>query len=457
MQDDLFGCAISLDDPAAVADWNRMVLAFLAHGSQTPTHLGAVLSGAPEFALGHAIKGLFTVMLGRREVMDTARDALATAQAVAAQGDVTPREAAYIAALSEWLGGRPSGTVAQMEAVLATHPGDALAMKVSHAAQFILGDSHGMRRSIEAVLPAYNADHPARGYLLGCHAFALEETGDYARAETAGRMGLGLAPDDAWGLHAVAHVHDMTGNARAGIDWLTGREPAWAHCNNFRYHVWWHKALMYLDLGQTDAALRLYDAEIRKDRTDDYRDISNATSLLSRLELDGVDVGNRWEELADLCETRTEDACLVFADMHYLLALIGDDRATAARRMLSRLHADAKRTGCEFSDRMAAPGVAAAAGLNAFGDGNYRTAFLNLRQARQTLQRAGGSHAQRDVFERLTIDAGLRAGLLDETETLLSDRTRRRGGFEDGYAAARHGLIAQARRNSAPTTRLPAE
>ena len=141
---------------------------------------------------------------------------------------------------------------------------------------------------------------PARGYILGCHSFSLEETGDYQLSESAGRQGLELAPDDAWGLHAVTHVYDMTANAKSGIEFLSGRESAWSHCNNFRYHVWWHKALMHLDLGDIESVLHLYDAKIRSDKTDDYRDISNATSLLSRLELHGVDVSDRWEELADI-------------------------------------------------------------------------------------------------------------------------------------------------------------
>jgi hypothetical protein len=51
---------------------------------------------------------------------------------------------------------------------------------------------------------------------------------------------------------------------------------------------------MLLDLGRYDAVLDLYDTEIRAERTDDYRDISNATSLLMRLELDGIEVGDRW-------------------------------------------------------------------------------------------------------------------------------------------------------------------
>ncbi|NRB36802.1 MAG: archaeosortase/exosortase family protein, partial [Rhodobacteraceae bacterium] len=79
----------------------------------------------------------------------------------------------------------------------------------------------------------------------------------------------------------------------------------------------WHKALLLLDQGDNDAVLALYDEQVRSEKTDDYRDFSNASSLLMRLELEGVSVGDRWEELAALAETRTDDGCLIFADLHY--------------------------------------------------------------------------------------------------------------------------------------------
>lgn len=330
-------------------------------------------------------------------------------------------------------------------------------MKLSHAIRFVVGDGVGMRKSVEAVMDAYGPDHAGRGYLMGCHAFTLEETGEYARAETVGRMGLTVSPDDAWGLHAVAHVYDMTGNAEGGLKWLDGREAAWAHCNNFRYHVWWHKALMHLDLGQNDVVLALYDTEIRADKTDDYRDISNATSLLSRLELNGVDVGDRWEELADISANRTEDGCLIFADLHYMLALIGGSRKQAITKLMGRMHRDAKAGHVEMDRIMATPGLSAAAGLEAFGEADFKTAFLNLARARHSMQSAGGSHAQRDVFERLTIDAGIRAGFLNEAEAILKDRVHKRAGAEDGYAAARFSLISQGRDASSCTASVPAE
>jgi tetratricopeptide (TPR) repeat protein len=435
LSDDLSGIPTSL--PAhLIGDWNRVILGILSHAASTGPDLNRVLAAAPDFALGQAIRGVSCLLLGRAEMIEIARQAYAAALAGA---PATMREIAFVHALGDWLSGRPTRAAARIEVVLALNPRDALAMKMIQAIHFVMGRPEAMRASVEGVLDAWR-DHPARGYLLGCHAFTLEETGEYGLAERRGREGVALAPDDAWGLHAVAHVFDMTGRARDGLDWLTGREASWAHCNNFRFHVWWHRALMHLDLGEHDAALALYDADIRAEKTDDYRDISNGASLLARLELEGVNVGNRWEELADLSEHRATDGCLAFADLHYMLALCGGERDSAATAMIARMR-KANAAVCEAQRIIAHPGLHVAQGLQAFAAGEYSTAWMHLRAGHADLQRIGGSHAQRDVFDRITIEAALRGGYTEAAEAMLRDRMDRRGGALDGYAAARLSLI----------------
>ena len=445
MKYDICDAAVSLKSDATLADWNGMVRAFLAHGTQTPVHLGNVLSAEPDFAMGYAAKGLFCMMLGRSEMMDVARDSGLRALENLRNGQASNREKLWVRALGEWLAGRPSGAIAAMEDVLTENPRDTLTAKVSHAIRYILGYRFGMRSSIERILDAHGTDHALRGYVLGCHAFTLEETGEYEAAEQAGLLGLQHAPDDAWGLHAVAHVYDMTARPDQGILLIENNNAAWEKCNNFRYHVWWHKALLHLDRGEFDLALDLYDTEIRADKTDDYRDISNATSLLMRLELEGVKVGGRWQELADVSETRSADGCLVFADLHYMLALGAAGRKDASSGMAGRYAIQATKQG-EMPARVKDPGVAAMTGLEAFSEGRYDEAFANLCVARPTMQTIGGSHAQRDIFERMTIDAGIRAGRFDQAEALLADRMERRGGNEDRFASTRFQSLTETRR-----------
>lgn len=438
---DFCGLDTSLPSAVAVSHWNVTIKAFLAHGAATPVHLEKTLELAPEFAQGFAAKGLFCLLLGRKELIVTAQELLAKARG--AKVAPLPREALYIEALSDWLLGRPSDSAARLELLLVDHPGDALAMKLAQAIRFVLGQPQKMLSSLEQIMPAYT-DHQALGFVKGCYAFALEETGNYDAAERAGREGLLLAPNDAWGLHAVAHVYDMTARAEDGLYWMAGQTAAWEHCNNFRFHVWWHIALMHLDLGQYDEALALYDKEVRFEKTDDYRDISNGASMLSRLEIEGVDIGDRWEELAELSEKRTDDACVVFADLHYMLSLIGGGRKEAMRQLMARMARDGARAKTEMECLTRHPGLSAASGLEAFGEGRYDIAFANLQSSRAELQSIGGSHAQRDVFERLTVEAALRSGYFDAANRLLDERQALRAGHEDGYTARHRALISQA-------------
>ena len=96
--------------------------------------------------------------------------------------------------------------------------------------------------------------------------------------------------------------------------------------------------------------------------------------------------------------------------------------------------------------------------LGAFGEADFEAAYINLAQARQAMPTIGGNHAQRDVFERITIDAAIRAGFLEDATTLLEDRTALRGGHEDRYTAVQHELINRGRTASTQNElKIPAQ
>jgi tetratricopeptide (TPR) repeat protein len=439
---DAAGLPLTLEDSGAAVAWDRVVTGFLAHSAATPGHLDEVLRRAPRFALAWAAKGMFYLLLGRSELKPVAAEALARARDGIAAGGATWREQRHVEALAAYLAGKPSGAVQMLDAILERHPEDSLAMKLGHAIRFVLGDARGMRRAMQAVIGGYGPDHAHSGYAMGCMAFALEECGVYGEAERWGKAGIERAPDDAWGLHAVAHVHDMTGRSGAGIAWLAPQAHRWAHCNNFGYHVWWHLALFHLDRSEFDRVLELYDTKVRAEHTDDYRDIANGASMLVRLEIEGVDVGDRWDELAALAAGRVEDGAVVFADLHYLLALHGGARDAEAEQLVARLAFDAQRCDHEMHEVAAVAGLPTAQGLAAFRAGNYDLAFERLAESRPVLERIGGSHAQRDVFSRLLIEAGLRAGRWRDAERELRGRAARRGA-EDGFTSRRRAAIAR--------------
>jgi tetratricopeptide (TPR) repeat protein len=418
--------------------WNGLVGAFLRHDRETPALLGQLIDQHPDEPLGPLLKGYMLLMLARRELRPGAEDALIEGRRrLAMKPD--DRAFLYAAGLGAWLKGNPRGAIHAMEQIIGDNPMDAMAIKISHAIRFTLGDADGMRRSLARVVSVYTDSIPHAGCIKGCYAFALEETGEYAEAEKMGRKAVELEPADAWGRHAVAHVYEMTGRAEEGLAWLSDQSQ-WAHCNNFAYHMHWHVGLFQLELGRVSDALKLYDSAIRDQKTDDYRDIANASSLLRRIELEGLSVGNRWDELADIAERRIDDRQLAFADLHYLIALLGAGRFSSAESLVRGMLAagDMGHNG-QLSAEIGAP---LAAGLVAFQAGRMAEAVDFLAPLQPKIQLVGGSHAQRDVFQQIYLEALVRSGA-PSTATVLKTRQTDRSG-SNRFAERRLGAVLDA-------------
>ena len=77
---------------------------------------------------------------------------------------------------------------------------------------------------------------PGYGYVLGMHAFGLEEMNEFAEAENTGRAALAAQPRDPWAIHAVAHVMEMQGRLDDSVAWYNDRREDWAHDNMFAVH-----------------------------------------------------------------------------------------------------------------------------------------------------------------------------------------------------------------------------
>ncbi len=443
MVHDLSGDAISVANDAARLAWNDTLEAVLAHAAAAPQHLADTLAADPGFALAHAAKGLMLLTLARPELIGAARDCLAQARRAIAERPATPRETRFVDALATWLDDKPRQAARTLEAVLAGHPQDVLALKLSHGIRFMLGDQSEMLSCLRRVMPRFPSAHPLAGYVSGCYAFALEERGFYREAEAAGRRAVELAPRDAWGRHAVAHVLEMTGRTDEGVAWL-GDGRGWAHANNFRFHITWHLALFRLERGETAEVLRLYDEGIRAEQTDDYRDIANGAALLARLSYAGVDVGTRWEELAAKAEGRVGDGRLVFADLHYALALLGAGRQGSAAEIARSLVDDSQGHPSGERREAARSGSLAAFGLIAFHERDYAEAARLLGAARGGLVAIGGSHAQRDLFEQAYIESLIRSGAHDRAAHVLRERLARRGGH-NLFASRRLARLGTAR------------
>jgi tetratricopeptide (TPR) repeat protein len=411
---DARGLPISTDSAKAAAAYDYLITGYLTQRADTPARLTALLEADPDFALAHCMKGYFAMMAYKQATVPTAVEEARTAQSLAA--DATPRERTHIAALTAWADGELDRTIALWESILRTDPLDVVAFRLAHFANFWLGRPQDMVSSVERVIPDWSEDMPGYVSILACHSFAHEEAGNFLAAEPSGRRAIELDPGDLWAAHAIAHVMESQGRRSEGIAWLTELAPNWEGSHNLQHHLWWHYALFALEYGDYRTVLELYDTRFRNlaapltvDSPDVYIDVQNAASALFRLQRLGVDVGNRWEELADKAEARIGDCVSAFTLPHWLMALTATGRTAAAKRMIEGMRAFANGSGTvqrivrDYALPIAEAQLAHAAGRHA-------EAVELMRPAIGGMYRLGGSHAQQDVLEQLFVDAALKAG-----------------------------------------------
>jgi hypothetical protein len=364
-----------------------------------------VLADSPELVMGQVLKAYLHLLGTEPAGLPVARGAHEAAVALPAND----RERRHIRAIGHVIEGRWRAAALALEDLSVEYPRDALALQAGHLIDFFIGDSRMLRDRIARALPAWGKDVPGYHAVLGMHAFGLEETGDYARAETEGRLSVRLEPRDGWGQHAVAHVMEMQGRRRDGIAWMRANPEAWSRDSFFAVHNWWHVALFHLGLGEIDEALALYDGPIHGKASSVVLEMIDASAMLWRLHLRGVDVGNRWDAIARNWEPVASSGNYAFNDMHAMMAFVGAGRVKAADAVLEAQRAamDAAGDNAQFTREV---GHAATRAIRAFGDGDYGETVRLLRPIRSYAHRFGGSHAQRDLLDLTLIEAASRAG-----------------------------------------------
>lgn len=422
MAQDCRGLDYTAKDAAAVAGFDDVIAGYLGMARDTGDRLKAVFEADAEMPMANILKGYFFLLMASTPLKERA---VAVTEGLAPiLADANPRERLHGQALKAWAAGDVAGALRAWEDILTKHPRDILAMRLAHQGHFYKGDSQNVRDVVARRLHAWDADVPGYGFVMGMRAFGLEETHGYAQAIEAGKSALALNPNDPWAIHAVAHVYEMIDQPDDGIAWITAHEPGWTGAHNFRYHLYWHRALMRLDEGDYDGVLAAYDDELWDADSNEYLDLCNDASLLMRLELHGVDVGDRWQAVAEKCAARTEEHILAFVDAHYALALAAAG-SPAADEVVGTMAAYAAASGEDNAAVSAEVGVALADAMVAYKTGDYGRAVDMLYPVRYEVRTVGGSHAQRDLFAMMLIDAALKAGRTEIARALAAERLGR--------------------------------
>lgn len=413
MAQDLQGNPLLGANGAAVAAFDEALRAYATYHGDPVAALDRGIAAAPECAMLWLAKAWLYGLATEPGATAMARDFVAQAQALAGG----KREAAHGEALARLLAGNWTSAGLVLERWQAEMPHDLLALQSGHLIDFFSANARALRDRVARVLPLWR-DVPGESWVMGMAAFGFEEAGDYARAEDLGREAVERDPHDSWAHHAVAHVMEMMGRPQDGLGWMIAREPYWASDDdNLQVHNWWHRALCHIETDDIAGALALYDGPVRRGGLGLALPLADGAALLWRLEMQGADVGTRWEELSDKWEGHEAPGFYAFNDLHAAMAHVGAGRFDRAGRLLSGASGDSEAAGW-----MRRYGLPLVEGVIAFRRGDYDLAADRLMQARHISGGFGGSHAQRDVIDWTLAETAIRGRMPGLAEALARER-----------------------------------
>lgn len=417
MMHDALGSALTGANAEGVRHYETALRQFQCYIQDPVATVDQALAAAPDMVMAHVLKAYLHLLGTEPGAIPVARDCHRAATRLPAN----PRERGHVRAVGELCYGRWHAAGMTLEDVAIEHPRDVLALQAGHLVDFYTGASRMLRDRIARALPAWSPGMPHHHAVLGMYAFGLEETADYAQAERQGRLAVEVEPRDGWAWHAVAHVMEMQGRQHDGIAWLADNARTWADESLFAVHIWWHLALYHLDWGEIDRVLALYDGPIYGARSPVVLDMIDASAMLWRLHLRGIDLGERWQAVADGWEPVAGAGTYAFNDVHAAMAFVGAGRKAALDRLLmaQAMALEGGGDNAAFTREVGQPMTRA---IIAFADGDYDEAVRLLRRIRPIANRFGGSHAQRDLIDLTLIEAACRSGQAALAPALAAER-----------------------------------
>jgi tetratricopeptide (TPR) repeat protein len=415
---DAQGQTISGATAEAVAHYVQGARAYNLGYGDAPGLLDAAREASPDFVMAHLTKAWMFALANDPSVLAQARALVETAAGL----NMNERERRHVAALQLVLAGARASAVSTLDALLMRYPFDLVAHQAATLLDGYLGRFRWVRDRSARALPSWSKDMPGYGGMLAFHGFGLEEAGDYARAEDESRAAAELEPHSFWPHHTVAHVMEMTGRPEDGLGWMVARQPFWSAPENVtQVHIWWHKSLFHLELGQYAEALAIYDGPLLDTLRPLALNLCNASALLWRLDMLGCDVSDRWRNLLPCWEGHADGKTLMFNDLHAAMAELGAGQTELVERRLGWMRetaaSNAELAGC-YRD----VGIPLVEGFIAFHRGAYQQAVDRLLPVRFDLWRIGGSKAQRDVVDWTLAEAAVRAGSRDVATSLANER-----------------------------------
>ena len=430
---DYRGHRLSSVNQAAVDACNSGVESYILSRVDAMANLDSAIGADNSFALPKLVKAWMLHASRNTAVANTIQSLVDDAEACIDVSNNRDRD--YLLALQYARCGRGIEAATVLEALLDRYPTDLLGHRLVQYELFWNGRANWMREIIERAAPHWSDNVAGYSAFLAARAFSNEEAGCYAEAERYALQAIEIDDASIWGAHTIAHVLLMQGRIDEGATRLESLSGNWSAANQMRHHLWWHLCLFLLERGEHQLILELLTTKIRnpdsplvKAAPDATIDLQNVASILLRLELRGVDVAEYWPVIAEVCAGRVHNHANALGNAHDMMVLAATGQMDQAESLMQSMREYAETGDGSLYTSYKAAGVATCAAVLAHRQGDYAGVVEALSPVRHDLPLLGGSHAQREIFYQILVDAAYHLGQTHLVVIYLRDV--RRIGFD---------------------------
>ena len=400
--------------------------------------LESMVNEDPDFILGLCLKYGFT-LFGANLLLNSAEARNNTSnlakKALNLGSRITTRELMHVKAIEHLQVGNLSKAVDYWEDILLENPTDMLALKFAHTAYFYMGSGKEISDSVARVIPLWSNSTPLYGYLHGMYAFGLTQINKLTQAESAARKALEINRRDTWATHAISHVNEYNGEHERGIQFLLETENDWSSCAHLVPHNYWHLALYYLEKSEYEKVIDILDTKLKSD-------LANGASLMLRLKMDGYNKSNDlldycWRDLKEKNLERIDNQGYMYGGYHMAMVLsacgteeeksryfksLDDyvssndfDEESLLDSKVPNLIGSTVNESTKSSIKNFLKNVNNDLAFNLYSsvfdynNGDYDNVVEKLYPIRYKIYRAGGSNAQRDIFNMILLQSAIRS------------------------------------------------
>ena len=432
MLTDRYDLELTTDSSEARDAYVEAVDRMLAADGHVEDMLDAALAADPKFALAHAAQARQHQLMMRGK---EARAAAETATELAAEA--TSREQRHVEIISNLVSGKVPQSLEMTREHMTEFPRDAFALAPATGVFGSIGFSGRIDREAEllALLDPLATHYGDDWWFQTVHAFALLETGNWAKGRELAERSLEQRPTNSHGAHTLAHALFEGGADDDALAFMSEWMPSSDRASLMHCHNWWHYATLLLMVGDEEAAFTAFSENCMPGTSDSpsINVFTDSVAYLWRAELAGAPRSRElWEEVLRFYEGSFRRP-IVFVDAHIGLvyAALGDmDRLDECIAQLE-----------ELGEGGRLPAGTTAASLTkaykAFANEDWASAIDLFEPVMDQVVRIGGSRAQRDLQQNTLLAAYVNDGRADEAQaTIAADDERQPSRPIAGLAAS---------------------